>query len=97
MAQKSSASSFLTPNSFNRSNSNSSIASNATIGSNRSRTDSCISTTSSQRRQGLLGKIQSGLDSIHRRFSRCHTALTEMDIQILITVTGFTREKVLEW
>lgn len=95
MAQHSA--SFLSPNSLNRSNSNSSIASNGTIGSHRSRTDSCISATSSQRRQGLIGKIQSGLDLIHRRFSRCHTTLSEMDIQILITVTGFNRDEVLKW
>jgi hypothetical protein len=73
-----------------RSQSTLSLKSNATADSIRSR-------NSSQRRHGILGKLESGVQSIKRRFSRARTSLTEMEVQILLTMTNFTREQVLEW
>ncbi|UJR29983.1 hypothetical protein I4U23_017530 [Adineta vaga] len=75
---------------MSRSQSSSSIRSNLTIDSSRS-------TTSSQKRRGLLGKLGTGVQSIFRRFSRSRTTLTEMQIQILLAMTNFTREEVVKW
>ncbi|CAF1172921.1 unnamed protein product [Rotaria magnacalcarata] len=81
---------------INRSHSNSSISSKET--DNSVRTASTIaSTTSSQRRSGILGKIETGFRSVFRRFSRSRTSLTEMETQILTTMTGYNREEVLKW
>jgi len=75
---------------MSRAQSTLSLKSNATTDSSRSR-------NSSQRRHGILGKLGSGIQSIRRRFSRTRTSLTEMEVQILLTMTNFTREQVLEW
>jgi hypothetical protein len=86
----------LTTNGLNRARSSTSIKSSGTIDSARS-TSSRISSTSSQKRQGIIGKIGAGFQSIFRRLSRTHTSLTEMEIQILLTMTNFTREEILQW
>jgi cob(I)alamin adenosyltransferase len=80
-----------------RSKSSSSIASNGTVDSSRSIASSRFSTISTRRRRGILGKIETGFQSICRRFSRTRTTLTEMEIQILSTMTNFNREEVLKW
>ena len=72
-------------------------ASNLSVNSARSASSSLYSTLSQRRRHGLLGKIGTGVQSIFRRFSRAHTSLTEMDIQILMTQTNFTREEIVQW
>ena len=90
------ASSKINLDSMNRSQSDSSIRSTATIDSSRS-VLSRYSTASSQKRRGLLEKIGNGFQSIFRRFTRTHTSLTEMEVQILSTITDFTREEVLQW
>ncbi|CAF3503868.1 unnamed protein product [Adineta steineri] len=88
MAQRSPVNLNLDP--MSRSQSSASMKSNLTV-------DSTRSSTSSQRRRGLLGKIGTGVQSIFRRFRRARTTLTEMEIQILLTMTNFTREEVLQW
>jgi len=87
----------LTGDTLNRSHSSASLRSTATVDSNRTTSSSWISTASSQRRKGILGKIGTGFQSIFRRFSRAHTSLTEMEIQILLTMTNFNREEILQW
>jgi hypothetical protein len=81
---------------MNRSTSTASIASIGTMDSARS-TSSRYSSMSSRRRRGILGKIETGFQSIFRRFSRTRTSLTEMEIQILSAMTNFNREEVLQW
>lgn len=81
---------------LDRSHSNLSISSNGTVDSVRT-TNSVTSTTSSQKRSGILNKLETGFQSVLRRFSRTRTSLTEMETQILITMTGFTREEVSKW
>ena len=95
MAQYSSSK--LNLDSLNRSQSSSSIISSATVDSNRSTTSSRYSSSSTQKRRGLLGKLGNGFQSIFRRFSRTRTTLTEMELQILSTITNFTRDEVLQW
>lgn len=90
------ASSRIQIDSMNRSQSASSIQTNATGDSGRS-VISRYSAASSQKRRGLLAKIGNGFQSIFRRFSRKHISLTEMEVQILSTITDFTREEVLQW
>jgi len=87
----------LPSDTLNRSQSSASLKSTATVDSNRTTASSWISTTSSQRRKGILGKIETGFQSIFRRFSRARTSLTEMEIQILLTMTNFNREEILQW
>jgi hypothetical protein len=82
---------------LNKSESNLSISSNGTVNSIRSSASSAFSTTSSQKRRGIFGKIGSGFQSIYRRLSRGRITLTEMEIRILSTMTDFTREEVLQW
>jgi hypothetical protein len=82
---------------ISRSQSASSLRSNATIGSNRSTTGSTYSTASGRRGRGLLSKLGTGFQSIFRRISRAHTSLTEMEIHILVATTNFNREEVLQW
>jgi len=82
---------------MHRSQSSHSLKSNASIDSNRSAASSWMSTTSSERRRGILGKIGTGVRSVIRRFSRTYTSLTEMEIHILATMTNFSREEVLQW
>jgi hypothetical protein len=82
---------------LSRSGSSASIKSAATVDSTRSSTSSWLSSTSSQKRRGILGKVGTRIQSVFRRFSRTHISLTEMEIQILLTMTNFTREEILEW
>jgi cob(I)alamin adenosyltransferase len=82
---------------INRSQSSSSIKSSGTVDSTNSTASSRFSSTSNQKRRGILGKIETGFQSIVRRFSKTHTSLTEMEIQILSTMTNFNREEVLQW
>ena len=72
-------------------------ASNFSLNSSRSTTSTLYSTLSQRRRHGVLAKIGTGVQSIFRRFSRAHTSLTEMEIQILLTQTNFTREEIVQW
>ncbi|CAF3242336.1 unnamed protein product [Rotaria socialis] len=81
---------------INRSHSNSSISSNGTVNSGQT-ASTTVSTTSSQRRSGILGKIGTGFRSVFRRFSRSRASLTEMETQILTAMTGYNREEVLQW
>jgi hypothetical protein len=86
------------PDTLSRSQSNLSIKSYATVDSTRSSAaSSSFSTTSSQKRRGVLGKIGTGFQSLFRRLSRSRITLTEMEIQILSATTDFTREEVLQW
>lgn len=80
-----------------RSRSSASIKSSTTIDSHLSGTNSQISTTSSQKRKGIIGKITNGVQTVFRRFSKAHTSLTEMEMQILVTMTNFNREEILQW
>lgn len=82
---------------INRSKSNLSISSDRTSNPSRSEPTSFRGSPPNQRRTGILGKIETGLRSILRRFSRPRTSLTEMEIQMLLTNTDFTREEVLQW
>ena len=84
----------MNPDTLSRSQSNSSLKSYATVNSTRS---SAASTTSSQKRRGVLGKLGNGFQSLFRRLSRSRITLTEMEIQILTATTDFTREEVLQW
>ncbi|CAF1350203.1 unnamed protein product [Rotaria sp. Silwood1] len=82
---------------IDRSPSSSSVGSHGTVASGQSTTSTNTSSVSSRRRRGILGKIETGFRSVFRRFSRPRTSLTEMDIQLLSTATGYTREEVLQW
>jgi hypothetical protein len=87
----------LNSDTLNRSQSSASLKSTATVESNRTTSSSWISSTSSRKRKGILGKIETGFQSILRRFSRSHISLTEMEIHILLTMTNFNREEILQW
>lgn len=97
MAEKSSST--INPlDSLERSQSSVSIQSNvSTATSRRSTASSLFSSASSRRRHGLLGKIGNGFQTVFRRLSRFHTALTEIDLKILQTLTNFSREEILQW
>ena len=82
----------ITLDTMNRSKSIASLASTHTVDSSRS-----ISSARSHKRRGIIGKIETGFQSIFKRFSRTRTSLTEMEIQILSTVTNFDRDEVVEW
>ena len=95
MAQPSSPN--LSSHTITRVPSNSSLKSTATISSVRTTASSLFSTTSSQRRRGILGKIGTGIESMFRRITRTRTTLTEIETQILATVTDFSRDEILQW
>ncbi|CAF2961130.1 unnamed protein product [Rotaria sp. Silwood2] len=82
---------------IDRSPSTSSIGSHGTVDSGRSTASTNLSSVSSRRRKGVLGRIETGFRSVFRRFSRPRTSLTEMEAQLLSATTNYTREEVLQW
>ncbi|CAF0820913.1 unnamed protein product [Rotaria sordida] len=53
--------------------------------------------SSHRRRYGLMNKIGTGFRRVFRRFGRSSKLLSEMEIQILLSITNFTREEILQW
>jgi len=86
-----------TIDSLNRSQSSASLQSTATINSRRSSINTYYSLGSSRRRKGLLSKLGTGFQTIVRRLTGAHKSLSELEIQILLTLTNFNREEVLSW
>jgi len=86
-----------TIDSLNRSQSSASLGSNSTITSRRTSINSYYSLGSSRRRKGLLSKLGTGFQTIVRRLTGAHKTLSELEIQILLTLTNFNREEVLTW
>jgi hypothetical protein len=82
---------------MNRSKSMVSLASTNTMDSSRSVASSRYSGIGSRKRRGIIGKIETGFQSIVKRFSRTRTSLTEMECQILSTLTNFNRDEVVQW
>ncbi|CAF2856149.1 unnamed protein product [Rotaria sp. Silwood2] len=65
---------------------------------NRQLSNSTLYSISSRRgHHGIVNKIESGFRSIFRRFSRSSKLLSEMEVQILSSMTNFTREEILQW
>jgi hypothetical protein len=85
----SSSSSHLNLDDFARSDSSSSLRSTDTV-------DWRTSTTSVARRTSLIDRIGNGLQSVLRRFSRCPTSLTELELQILLAQTNLSRDEILQ-
>ncbi|CAF0741727.1 unnamed protein product [Didymodactylos carnosus] len=76
--------------------------SNSSLHSNYSRMTvnsqiSALYNNSSSSKHNLFTKVGHRLQSMYKRFKGTHTQLTEMEIQVLITLTSFTREEVYEW
>jgi hypothetical protein len=80
-----------------RSESNASIQSNATYDSRHSSMTTLYNSTQNRRRHGIFSKLGTGVQSIFRRISRKHKSLTQLEIQILSTMTHFNREEILQW
>ena len=51
----------------------------------------------SRRQHGIINKIGTGIKKVVRRFSRTNTTLSQLDIQILATITHFNCNEVLQW
>jgi len=49
------------------------------------------------RRYGIFSKLGSGFQTMFRRFSTKYKTLSQLEIQILSTITHFNREEILQW
>ncbi len=56
-----------------------------------------LSSSRSGRRYGLFSKLGDGFQLLFRRFSRKYKSLSQLEIQILSTITNYDREQILEW
>jgi len=79
-----------------RSQSNASLQTNATSTSRQSSINTLFNSKQS-RRHGFFSKIGNGFHTIYQRFSRKHKSLSQLEIQILSTITNFNREEILQW
>ena len=68
-----------------------------TVESQRSSINSLYYSISSRQRRGFLSKLGTGFQTIFRRLSRAHKSLSALEIQILLTITNFNREEILQW
>jgi hypothetical protein len=50
-----------------------------------------------RKRQGLMQKLGNGFQSVFQRFSKKYKTLSQLQIQILSTITHFNREEILSW
>jgi len=50
-----------------------------------------------RRRYGIFSKLGSGFQTMFRRFSTKYKTLSQLEIQILSTITHFNREEILQW
>jgi hypothetical protein len=83
--------------SLSRSQSSVSLQSNVTMESRRSSMDTLFSSTHSRRGRGLMNKIGTGFQTMVHRFSRTKKPLTEMEMNILSTITHFDRDEIIQW
>jgi hypothetical protein len=74
-----------------------SLHSHTTDTSRRSSDNTISSAGRSRRRDGLIHKIETGFQTIFRRFSRTNTTLSGLELQILTTITNFDRDQILQW
>ena len=95
MAQRSPSESSI--DSLNLSESNLSMKSSDTSESRRSTSSTLYSSVTRRRHHGFLSKFQTGFQTIFRRVSGSSKVLSESEIQILLTITNFTREEILKW
>ncbi|UJR16483.1 hypothetical protein I4U23_003386 [Adineta vaga] len=86
----------LNTDTLNRSESNVSLQSNTTVTSRRSSITTLYSMKSNRRRQGIFVRLGMGIHTMVRRFTRANKSLSEMDIQILTTITNFTRDDIFQ-
>ena len=63
----------------------------------RSSDSTVFSLRASQRRRGFKNKMETGIKTLFRRFSRTHTTLSELEVQILSTLTHFDRDAIEQW
>jgi hypothetical protein len=83
--------------SLTRSQSTTSLKSNSTIESRRSSMNTLFDSEGNRRGHGIFSKIGNGFHTMFRRFSQKYKTLSQLEIQILSTITHFNREEILEW
>ncbi|CAF0855566.1 unnamed protein product, partial [Didymodactylos carnosus] len=75
--------------------------SNLSLNSNHSRMNVNLQTPAlsklSSNKYNFFTRIGHYFRSLYKRFKSSHTQLTEIDIQILISLTPYTREQIQEW
>jgi hypothetical protein len=79
------------------SQSSTSLQSDGSIISQRTSIDILYDSTNVRKRHGIIQKIGTGFQSIFRRFSKKHKTLSQLELQILLTITHFNREEILSW
>lgn len=83
--------------SLSRTESVSSLRSDYTYDSHRSSIQTLNGFKRNRRKHGLFNKLGSSLHTIFQRFTTKYKTLSQLEIQILSTITHFDKEEILQW